>query len=98
MADSSTSGPNLTTASASTIRNASDPDAEPVYVSCADLDICSAMAPSAYSNSIVAHFTYLWEDNDWEPYMGVGGKAEFSGKGNTALNQWAVWAKGGITF
>lgn len=98
--------PNLNTASKATIQNATNTatgmplvdDPSPVFVGCGDLNICSGLAPSAWSNSVVAHVTYLMEDNDWEPYFGVGGKAEFSGKGNTAMNQWAVWAKGGITF
>ena len=71
---------------------------DPVFVTCDDLDYSSGLAPSAYSNSVVAHVSYLWPDTDYEPYFGIGGKAEFSGNGNSALNQWAIWAKGGFSF
>lgn len=93
----------LLTASKSTIRksqgisNGFDGD-DPVFVTCNDLDYCSGLAPSAWSNSVVGTISYLWNENDWEPYLGIGGKAEFSGKGNSALSQWAVWAKGGFSF
>ena len=93
------------TASKATIAIATETDGSkitdggsPVFVGCQDLDICSGLAPSGNSFSVVGHFSYLMEDNEWEPYFGVGGKAEFSGRGNRAMNQWAVWAKGGITF
>ncbi|MEX0671913.1 MAG: hypothetical protein WD068_01005 [Candidatus Babeliales bacterium] len=95
----------LQTASKATISDATDDDSNlplsddtTTFVGCQDLNLCSGLAPSALSYAAVGNITYLWEENDWQPYFGVGGKAEFSGKGNRALNQWAVWAKGGITF
>lgn len=93
----------VATASKSTIAKSQgtlngDDGNDPMFVTCKDLDYCSGLAPSAYSNSVVGHISYLWQENDWQPYFGIGGKAEFSGKGNSALNQWAVWAKGGVSF
>ena len=97
---------NTTTASKSTIAQSigiatsgtADNTNDPIFVGCGDLDICSALAPSANSHTVGGNIEYLWEDSEWTPYFGVGGSAEFSGKGNRALHQWAIWAKGGITF
>ncbi|MEX0671911.1 MAG: hypothetical protein WD068_00995 [Candidatus Babeliales bacterium] len=95
---------NLTTASQSTIQESIGTDGQgdapniPIFVSNKDLNVYSALAPSAISNAFVFHAGYLWESSDYTPYLGLGGKIEFSGDCNTTLDQWALWLKGGLTF
>lgn len=95
---------NNKTASTSTIRTSSgtaganDGDT-PVYVACADLNPCSAAHPSAYSHAVFFNMSAAWDnEDDINPTFGIGGKVEWSGKGNRALDQWSLWAKGGISF
>lgn len=64
----------------------------------ADLDVDGAEAPSALSYKVFGHLGYTWEECDYMPFLGVGGEVEFSGRDNKALNQWAVWVKGGFAF
>lgn len=72
----------------------------PVYIkgNCSDLDLCSASHPYSCSHSIFAHASYCWSEIKWEPTIGLGGKVEFSGHGNTATDQWAMWLKANISF
>lgn len=63
-----------------------------------DLNLCSATHPGTNSQSVFGYVGYVWSDIDWEPVLGIGGKAEFSGKGNSAFDQWAIWARGSISF
>ncbi len=75
---------------------------QPVFLSCDDLNMCKT--PSALSHKIFAHFSYAWddkEDDEWIPFLGVGGEVEFSGKScetYSAVSQWGVWLKGGLAF
>ncbi|HJZ23948.1 MAG TPA: hypothetical protein VJ201_05815 [Candidatus Babeliales bacterium] len=95
-----------TTASLSTIAESLgndgmyDTDCEPIYLTCNDLDLCSALHPSALSHAVFFHFTNTWhnEGDTLQPFFGIGSKVEFSGRGNRALDQWSIWAKGGIAF
>ena len=102
---------NLITASKSTIAESAgtaedesflfDEDNEPIFISCNDLDCCSALHPSALSHSLFFHMNGTWnteDDDDMHPFFGIGGKVEWSGRGNRALNQWGIWAKGGVAF
>lgn len=73
-----------------------DPDA--VAITVASLNVDSAAHPSTLSHTVFAHFGYVWENCDYMPFLGVGGRAEFAGKKNTAFNQWGVWLKGGFGF
>ena len=73
-------------------------DATRVFIKTEDLNPKSAEHPSAFSHTIFAHLNYTWEDCDYTPFLGFGGKAEFSGKGNRAFDIWGIWAKGGFTF
>ncbi|MGE0010417.1 MAG: hypothetical protein AB7F19_00445 [Candidatus Babeliales bacterium] len=75
-----------------------DAPAVPVFISVADLDLARGAAPSALSHKVFTHLGYTWEGCDYSPFFGVGGEVEFSGKHNSAFNQWGVWAKGGFAF
>ena len=73
-------------------------DAVNTFISNADLNVDSAATPNALSNKVFAHVGYTWEHFEYMPFLGIGGEAEFSGSANNALNQWAVWIKGGFSF
>lgn len=88
------------TASTSTIKTAGDADDETVFIGtdASIFNIDSALHPSTHSHAVFAHAAYTWDENEWVPAVGVGGKVEFSGRGNRAANQWSIWLKGGVSF
>jgi hypothetical protein len=67
-----------------------------------DINNCSGLSPRGLSNKLFGHIDYTWyERSRAVPYLGIGGEAEFAGKTNcltTAVSQWGVWIKGGITY
>lgn len=71
---------------------------ENVYLLVDDLNVESAQHPSAVSHKLFAHLAYTWDYCYIDPYFGGGFEAEFSGRDNRALDQWAVWIKGGFSF
>lgn len=55
---------------------------EPVFLGQNDIDIQSARQ-RGFSNTIFGHIGYTWTDcNCWQPYLGIGGKAEFGRTSN----------------
>ena len=74
------------------------PEATPIFISNDDLNPDSAATPNALTNKLFAHVGYTWEHLEYMPFFGIGGEVELSGSQNNALNQWAVWAKGGFSF
>lgn len=74
----------------------------PLFVSDADINECSTLAPRALSQKLFLHLNNAWYANsdDYVPYLGVGGEAEWrtGSKNNSALSQWGIWIKGGISF
>jgi len=62
--------------------------------------------PSAISHKIFAHFSYAWKDDveeedEWIPFLGIGGEVEWAGKTDglyATLSQWGIWLKGGLSF
>lgn len=94
--------PPLTTDSTATIHKANgfagDGAQSPIFVTCDDINISSALAPAAHSHAAFGNLTYIWHRKTWDEYLGVGAKVELSGSGNTALDQWTLWAKAGISF
>ncbi len=85
---------------------------QPIFITADDLNISGAETRGS-SNKLFTHFSYTWVDReDWIPYLGIGGEAEF---GNTsqddnndsgscdngiscALSKWAILVKGGVSF
>jgi hypothetical protein len=67
------------------------------YLTNDDLDICSALHPAAISNKIWGFVGYNWNNCDWQPFVLIGGEAEF-GTDNAALSQWGIVGKGGLSF
>ena len=80
----------------------------PVFISCADLDICSASSPLAFTHKFYWHFSHAWgktEDKRAIPFLGIGGQVEFESVKprdiypyQNTLYQWGLWVKGGFAF
>lgn len=72
------------------------------YLTDSDISVCPALQPTCISNKLFANISYTWSDNEWNPYLLIGGTYEvgatFNNIKNSALNQWSVIAKGGIAF
>jgi hypothetical protein len=50
----------------------------PIFLTIDDIDFCSAETKGR-SHKIFTHLSYTWLDSDcWTPYIGLGGKLEFS--------------------
>jgi len=50
---------------------------EPVFINLCDIDLNGART-KGLSHKIFAHFNYTWHnDEDWVPYIGIGGEIEF---------------------
>jgi hypothetical protein len=62
-----------------------------------DLDLDSAAHPAVLSQTVYAAFGYQFDECKFPVVLGVGASYEFSGV-NTALNQWMVWGKIGISL
>ncbi len=76
---------------------------EPKLLSCDDINMCKT--PSALSHKIFFNMSYAWDGNkekdDWIPFFGIGGEIEFSGESDdtySAVSQWGIWIKGGMSF
>ncbi len=75
---------------------------QPKLLACDDLNLCDT--PAALSHKFFVHLNYMREkkkDCDWTPFLGFGAEVEFSGRTQnkySALSQWGVWIKGGISF
>jgi len=89
---------NNETASTSTIGHNGpvDPDG-PVFISNEDINYCPALHPSALTNGLFGFLGYQWRNCCTQPYLLLGGQAEFGHCGR-AFNQWGVLAKGGFSF
>jgi len=80
----------------------------PVFISSADLDICSASGPLAFTHKFYWHLSRAWgkmEDKRVVPFLGIGGQIEFESEKprdtypyQNTLYQWGLWLKGGFAF
>jgi hypothetical protein len=67
----------------------------------ADINNCSGLSPKAFTNKIFGSIEYDFETCENEAYLLLGGEAEFAGEVGgmkTAISQWGVWLKGGISY
>jgi len=83
----------------------------PVLLTEADIDYANARTYGV-SHKFFINVAYNWLDNGtWVPYIGAGAEVEFSKHDsyksadcasiccqNSAISQWSVWTKGGISF
>ncbi len=94
---------NIQTASTSTINMSSgtegaDDGADPRFVACKDLDLCSALNPSVFTHAVFANLGYSNSGAECDIFFGVGGKVEFTDSCHQTIQQWQVWATGAVTF
>jgi hypothetical protein len=74
-------------------------DIIPNIISCNDLDPNSAAQCSMLTHKVFAHINYSFDDYPYQPFIGIGGSAEFNGrKIHNALSQWFIWLKTGLDF
>lgn len=90
---------NNVTASNSTIGLNAAADAAPVFLDNDDIDLIDApfLHPGTYSNGVFGFIGYNFTTCNWQPYVLIGGQAEF-GRQNKAFSQWGIIGKGGIQF
>ena len=62
------------------------------------LDIQGACQPGSWTSKIFAQVAYVWQDSNFCPTLGAQGSTEFSMSGNTAVSQWSIGIRGGISF
>lgn len=81
----------------------------PQFVSAADIDICSASAPTAFTHKIFWNISHAWKDEECyntTPFFGFGGEFEFESlnpryrtePNKNSVSMWSVWLKGGVAF
>lgn len=83
---------------------------QPVFITTQSLNVCGQLS-RGLSNKIFTHFSHEWKQYEhWQPYLGIGGQAEFALNGSddcegrcnnaisSAISQWSIWLKGGLTF
>ena len=62
------------------------------------LDIQGACQPASWTSKIFAQAAYVWQDSNFCPTLAAQASTEFSMSGNTALSQWSIGIRGGISF
>ncbi len=71
--------------------------AEPVFITCADLDARSAAQGEMRTNKVFGHLSYTF-DSCYTPFVGIGAEGEFDAHHKNALQQWGIWIKAGASF
>ena len=96
---------NLTAADAATFGFTQQPvqTSHPaILLSNCDIKECSALLPKALSHKLFVYVGYTRNTNEGvQPYIGVGGSAEWACvcvTNNSAASFWSVWLKGGVTY
>lgn len=75
----------------------------PIVLSNGAIDIDSALNPQALSHKIFASVARAWEKEDisFVPFLSCGAQAEWRCgcfASNSAISQWGVWVKGGLSY
>lgn len=75
---------------------------DPIFLTDADINVCSGLLPRAISNKVFINAAYIWKDALCIiPYVSAGASGEWAGTNacnNSAFSQWGVWIKGGLTY
>lgn len=66
--------------------------------STSQLIVESGLQPRALTNTIFGNFSRTWDKKKYKPFLGWGLAGTFSGSSNKALNQWHIFANGGVSF
>jgi hypothetical protein len=74
-----------------------------VFIKDTDINECSGLVARAISQSLFVHANKSWwiEGEGFTPFLGGGISTELGGsclRDNSALSQWRIWLKGGLTY
>lgn len=75
-----------------------NPSTTPKIISCADLDINSAVQPRMITHKVFGHIGYQWYEHEYNPHVGIGAEVEFARYKDRGVNQFGVWIKAGTLF
>lgn len=75
----------------------------PIVLTNGQIDIDSALNPHAISHKVFASVARAWEKEDisFVPFLSCGAQVEWRCgcfASNSAISQWGVWAKGGMSY
>ncbi len=73
--------------------------ASPRLISERDIKVQSIAA--LISHKIFAHVDYQWDESCYQPFIGIGGEAEFAQDNKCHVctpNQWGIWVRGGLNY
>ena len=62
------------------------------------LDIQGACQPGSWTSKLFGQIAYVWQDSNFCPTLAAQGSTEFSMSGNSAVSQWSIGIRGGISF
>jgi hypothetical protein len=75
---------------------------EPILLTDCDIDVCSSLNPKALSHKIFTNIGYTWEHPNicYAPFMNLGAEVEWRCNcvDNSAISQWGIWAKMGLSY
>ena len=72
-----------------------------INITDADIKNCSGLSPRALTNKVFGAIEYDFEQCSTQPYILLGGEAEFASKVHcvkTAISQWGIWIEGGFSY
>jgi len=93
--DSPASGPNVVIAEDSLING------EPAPVLVSEKTIRFVGIPAQITHKVFGHVDYQWSECQSQPFVGLGGEAEFGHNGKCHVctpNAWSVWVRGGFAY
>lgn len=75
----------------------------PIMLKDCAIDIASGLNPQALSHKLFANIAYAWENASvcFAPFLALGTEVEWRCncfKDNSAISQWGIWAKGGLSY
>lgn len=70
----------------------------PFFINKVDLLPCDAATPTYITHKIFGGVSYSWHGWRYPLLLGIGGSWEFVQSGNAALENYALWLKGGFSF
>jgi hypothetical protein len=75
----------------------------PVTITNDMIDVWSSLNPQALSHKLFGNLAYAWEAEDmiFVPFLCVGSELEWRCgcvASNSAISQWGIWVKGGISY
>lgn len=63
-----------------------------------NLNIQGACQPGSWTSKLFGQVAYVWHESNFCPTLAAQGSTEFSMSGNSAVSQWSIGIRGGISF